>query len=145
MSAHLRETFKGKGDQVRRPTLAKPGAFSRHLQRANPTAPVLARLRLESQLTPLLRALQNSPAFVTFLTAGFPSIDATVPLMLAMEAGGADVIELGVPFTDPLADGKAIQDANNIAIEQNVDYTMCLKFVSDARKQGLKTPVILMG
>lgn len=65
--------------------------------------------------------------------------------MLAMEAGGADVIELGVPFTDPLADGKAIQDANNVAILQDVDYTMCLKFVSEARAQGLKTPVILMG
>lgn len=57
---------------------------------------------------------QNSPAFVTFLTAGFPSVDATVPLMLAMERGGADIIELGVPFTDPLADGKAIQDCNNV-------------------------------
>lgn len=88
---------------------------------------------------------QNSPAFVTFLTAGYPSIACTVPLMLAMEAGGADVIELGVPFTDPLADGKAIQEANNIAIEQDVDYEMCLKFVREAREQGLKTPVILMG
>jgi tryptophan synthase len=48
------------------------------------------------------------------LTAGFPSVDATVPLMLAMERGGSDVIELGVPFTDPLADGKAIQDCNNV-------------------------------
>lgn len=58
---------------------------------------------------------QNSPAFVTFLTAGFPSVDATVPLMLAMERGGADIIELGVPFTDPLADGKAIQECNNVS------------------------------
>ncbi|GAA6035602.1 hypothetical protein JCM8097_004924 [Rhodosporidiobolus ruineniae] len=88
---------------------------------------------------------QNSPAFVTFLTAGFPSVDATVPLMLAMERGGADVIELGVPFTDPLADGKAIQESNNIAIEQGVDYTRCLEFVKEARAQGLKAPVILMG
>ncbi|GAA6017268.1 hypothetical protein JCM11491_000611 [Sporobolomyces phaffii] len=87
----------------------------------------------------------NDPAFVTFLTAGFPSVDQTVPLMLAMEKGGSDVIELGVPFTDPLADGKAIQDANNIAIEQGVDYERCLAFVREAREQGLKTPVILMG
>ncbi|GAA5990310.1 hypothetical protein JCM11641_006393, partial [Rhodosporidiobolus odoratus] len=102
MSAHLRDTFKGKEDQ-------------------------------------------NSPAFVTFLTAGFPSVEATVPLMLAMERGGSDVIELGVPFTDPLADGKAIQEANNIAIEQGVDYERCLEFVKEAREKGLKTPVILMG
>ncbi|GAA5933702.1 tryptophan synthase TRP5 [Sporobolomyces koalae] len=87
----------------------------------------------------------NDPAFVTFLTAGFPSVEQTVPLMLAMEKGGADVIELGVPFTDPLADGKAIQDANNIAIEQGVDYERCLAFVKEARSLGLKAPVILMG
>jgi tryptophan synthase len=65
--------------------------------------------------------------------------------MLAMEAGGADVIELGVPFTDPLADGKAIQECNTKAIEQGVDYEQCLEFVREARAQGLKTPVILMG
>lgn len=59
---------------------------------------------------------QNSPTFVTFLTAGFPSVDATVPLMLAMERGGADIIELGVPFTDPLADGKAIQECNRVGL-----------------------------
>ncbi|GAA5900686.1 hypothetical protein JCM8208_000565, partial [Rhodotorula glutinis] len=88
---------------------------------------------------------QNSPAFVTFLTAGFPSVDATVPLMLAMECGGSDIIELGVPFTDPLADGKAIQECNNIALDQGVDYNKCLEFVKEARAQGLKTPVILMG
>ncbi|GAA5931355.1 hypothetical protein JCM1841_002791 [Sporobolomyces salmonicolor] len=87
----------------------------------------------------------NSPAFVTFVTAGFPSVEQTVPLMLAMERGGADIIELGVPFTDPLADGKAIQESNNIAIEQGVDYSMCLEFVKQARQQGLKAPVLLMG
>lgn len=52
---------------------------------------------------------------MTFLTAGFPSIAETVPLMLAMEKGGADIIEMGVPFTDPMADGKAIQDTNNVS------------------------------
>ncbi|SCZ87917.1 BZ3500_MvSof-1268-A1-R1_Chr2-3g05385 [Microbotryum saponariae] len=95
------------------------------------------------------REAQNSPAFVTFVTAGYPSISQTVPIMLALEAGGADVIELGVPFTDPLADGKAIQMANNArsdrAIEQGVDFKMCLSFVEQARQQGLKAPVILMG
>lgn len=62
-----------------------------------------------------------------------------------MERGGSDIIELGVPFTDPLADGKAIQEANNIAIDQGVDYNMCLSFVKQARDLGLKTPVVLMG
>ncbi|BGO95541.1 hypothetical protein NBRC10512_007799 [Rhodotorula toruloides] len=88
---------------------------------------------------------RNSPTFITFLTAGFPTVDATVPLMLAMERGGADVIELGVPFTDPLADGKAIQECNKIALGHGVDYARCLQLVKVARSQGLKAPVILMG
>lgn len=53
-------------------------------------------------------------AFVAFMTAGFPTRDATVPLMLALEAGGADIIELGVPFSDPIADGPVIQAANTV-------------------------------
>ena len=52
---------------------------------------------------------------MTFLTAGFPTFDATVPLMLALEAGGADIIELGVPFSDPIADGPTIQQANTVS------------------------------
>ena len=52
------------------------------------------------------------PVFVTFVTAGYPNTDMTVDIMLAMEAGGADVIELGVPFSDPIADGPAIQESN---------------------------------
>ncbi|WWC98611.1 tryptophan synthase, beta subunit [Kwoniella sp. B9012] len=88
---------------------------------------------------------QDQPAFVTFLTAGFPTRDATVPLMMALEAGGADIIELGVPFSDPIADGPTIQRANTIAIENNVHYSDCLEYVRQARKLGLKVPVIFMG
>ena len=51
---------------------------------------------------------------MTFITAGFPHKDATVPLMLAMQAGGADIIELGMPFSDPTADGPVIQEANTV-------------------------------
>lgn len=91
------------------------------------------------------KAGRNLPVFVTFITAGYPNPQSTVPLMLAMEAGGADIIELGVPFTDPLADGPAIQESNNVALSHNVDYPRCLQFVSEARAQGLKAPVILMG
>ncbi|KAK6906665.1 tryptophan synthase, beta subunit [Kwoniella mangroviensis CBS 8507] len=88
---------------------------------------------------------QDQPAFVTFLTAGFPTRDATVSLMMALEAGGADIIELGVPFSDPIADGPTIQRANTIAIENNVHYSDCLEYVRQARKSGLKVPVIFMG
>ncbi|GAA5981781.1 hypothetical protein JCM11641_007422 [Rhodosporidiobolus odoratus] len=91
------------------------------------------------------REAQNEPTFVTFLTAGYPSISSTVPLLLAMERGGADVVELGVPFSDALVDGAAIQECNKIALEQGVDYATCLELVKQAREEGLKAPVILMG
>lgn len=83
--------------------------------------------------------------FVTFITAGFPSKDDTVDLMLGLEAGGADIIELGVPFSDPQADGPVIQQSNEVALAQGVDYVTCLRYVSEARAKGLKTPVLLMG
>ena len=62
----------------------------------------------------LLRGAQGQPALVTFVTAGYPTVNATVPILLAMEEGGADVIELGVPFSDPIADGPTIQETNTV-------------------------------
>jgi len=85
------------------------------------------------------------PVFVTFVTAGYPKADATVDVMLAMEAGGADVIELGVPFSDPIADGPAIQESNVVALQQDVDLPKVISYVKDARAAGLKAPVLLMG
>ncbi|THH10852.1 hypothetical protein EW145_g1048 [Phellinidium pouzarii] len=88
---------------------------------------------------------EGKPALVTFVTAGYPTKDATVPLLLAMEEGGADIIEIGVPFSDPIADGPAIQETNSVALKNNVDYSDCLSFVREARQKGLKAPILLMG
>lgn len=88
---------------------------------------------------------QNQPTFVTFLTAGFPTKDDTPELLLALERGGADVIEVGVPFSDPQADGPVIQSSNNVALAQGVDYSQCLALIKDARAKGLSVPVVLMG
>jgi tryptophan synthase len=88
---------------------------------------------------------EGHPAFVAYVTVGFPSISQTVPILLALEKGGADVIELGVPHTDPLADGPVIQHSNNIALSNGVTPSTCLQVLREARKKGLKTPVILMG
>lgn len=52
---------------------------------------------------------------MTFVTAGFPTLNDTVPIMLAMQDGGADIIELGMPFSDPIADGPAIQESNTVS------------------------------
>ncbi|EIM89827.1 bifunctional tryptophan synthase TRP1 [Stereum hirsutum FP-91666 SS1] len=88
---------------------------------------------------------EGEPALVTFVTAGYPSPAETVPIMLAMQEGGVDIIEIGVPFSDPIADGPAIQETNQVAIEHEVTYANCLEIVKEARSKGLTTPVLLMG
>ncbi|RXW18966.1 hypothetical protein EST38_g6884 [Candolleomyces aberdarensis] len=88
---------------------------------------------------------QDAPVFVTFVTAGFPGKDDTVPILLAMQAGGADIIELGVPFSDPIADGPVIQESNTIALRNDIDYITVLKQLKEARSKGLTAPVLLMG
>ncbi|KAG0136131.1 tryptophan synthase beta subunit-like PLP-dependent enzyme [Tuber indicum] len=88
---------------------------------------------------------EGRTALVTYVTAGFPTVEATVGLMLAMQAGGSDIIEIGLPFTDPIADGPTIQKANTIALENGMSTTAALKAVLDARGKGLKVPVLFMG
>jgi tryptophan synthase len=88
---------------------------------------------------------EGVPAFITFVTAGFPTLEDTVPIMLGMQAGGSDIIELGVPFSDPIADGPAIQESNTIALHNNMTYAICLDQLRRARAEGLTVPVILMG
>ncbi|VBB78453.1 Putative Tryptophan synthase [Podospora comata] len=88
---------------------------------------------------------QNRSALVTYVTAGFPNPAATPDVLLAMEKGGADVIELGVPFSDPIADGPTIQTANTIALQHGVTTEGVLDMVRVARKRGLKAPILLMG
>ncbi|CAN0541894.1 unnamed protein product, partial [Ectocarpus sp. 12 AP-2014] len=65
-------------------------------------------------------AEDKQAAFIPYLTAGYPKRDDTVELLLALQEGGADVIELGVPFTDPQADGATIQATNQIALKNKV-------------------------
>ncbi|APA12712.1 hypothetical protein SS1G_08114 [Sclerotinia sclerotiorum 1980 UF-70] len=88
---------------------------------------------------------EGRSALVTYITAGFPQADDTVDILLGMEAGGADVIELGIPFTDPTADGPTIQKANTQALKNGVTVTSVLQMVRDARKKGLRAPVLFMG
>jgi len=84
-------------------------------------------------------------AFVPYMTAGYPSKECTVRHLLAMQEGGADIIELGMPFSDPLADGPTIQQSGFVALKGGVTLNDCFDFVKSARKQGLTVPVILMG
>ncbi|KAF9469279.1 bifunctional tryptophan synthase TRP1 [Collybia nuda] len=88
---------------------------------------------------------EGAPALVTFITAGYPTKDDTVPILLGMQAGGADIIEIGVPFSDPIADGPAIQETNTVALKNDIDYITVLGLLREARSQGLTAPVVLMG
>jgi hypothetical protein len=84
-------------------------------------------------------------AFVGFITAGYPRLGDTVPAMLEMEKNGCDVIELGVPFSDPMADGSVIEAASVVALKNGVQYSDVLKYCKDARAKGLSVPVLMMG
>src|SRR5215813_7712865 len=82
---------------------------------------------------------------VPFITAGDPEPAFAVPLMHALVEGGADVIELGVPFSDPMADGPVIQRSSERALAHGVSLRDVLSYVTEFRKKDSKTPVVLMG
>ena len=88
---------------------------------------------------------ENRTPLITYTTAGYPTIDETADILVSMEAGGAEIIELGAPFTDPIADGPTIQASNTIALANGCGTKTCLQIVRDARKKGLQAPVLLMG
>jgi tryptophan synthase alpha chain len=91
-----------------------------------------------------LRAARRS-ALIPFITAGDPSPRATVPAMNAMVKNGADVIELGVPFSDPMADGPVIQRSSERALKHGVGLRDVLAMVAEFRRGDAATPVVLMG
>jgi tryptophan synthase alpha chain len=87
---------------------------------------------------------KNHKLLSLFLTAGFPQIDATVPLLKLLDEAGADLIELGIPFSDPLADGPTIQRTSQIALQNGVTLKKVLEMAA-AVKSKLRAPLILMG
>jgi len=88
---------------------------------------------------------QGRKALIPYVTAGFPFADVTPELMHAMVAGGADVIELGVPFSDPSADGPVIQKAGDKALSFGTGLAQVLDMVRQFRTKDSATPVVLMG
>ena len=88
---------------------------------------------------------EGRKALIPFVTAGYPFADVTPELMHAMVVGGADVIELGVPFSDPSADGPVIQKAGDKALAFGIGLTQVLAMVTEFRKTNTTTPVVLMG
>jgi tryptophan synthase alpha chain len=100
-----------------------------------------------SRLMPTFQSLKQAKrkALVPFITAGDPSPEFTVPTLHAMVDAGADIIELGVPFSDPMADGPVIQKASERALAHKMNLRRTLAMVAEFRRQDMKTPVVLMG
>ncbi|HYE71558.1 MAG TPA: tryptophan synthase subunit alpha [Aquabacterium sp.] len=100
-----------------------------------------------SRITTTLGALKAAgrKALIPYVTAGDPFPDATAEVMLALAAGGADIIELGVPFSDPMADGPVIQQASERALARGIGLRQVLDAVRDFRRADAQTPVVLMG
>ena len=99
--------------------------------------------RLEPTFERLKR--EGRTGLVAFVTTGFPSIEATLEAVPALVEGGADIIELGVPFSDPIGEGPTIQRASFAALESGVTTEVCLDVLRKLRAAGLDVPVILMG
>jgi len=100
-----------------------------------------------SRIAACLAALQaqGRKALIPFITAGDPDPELTLPLMRALVAGGADIIELGVPFSDPMADGPTIQRASERALKHGMSLRRVLELVRAFRRENGATPVVLMG
>ena len=88
---------------------------------------------------------EKRTGFVAFVTVGYPDIESTPRQVRALIEGGADVIELGVPFSDPLAEGKTIQKSSAKALLNGVTPSICLDVAGRLRSEGIEAPLVLMG
>lgn len=99
--------------------------------------------RIEARFAALRQ--EKRKALIPYITAGDPRPQVTVPMMHAMVQAGADLIEVGVPFSDPMADGPVIQRASERALAQKMTLPRVLEMVKEFRKSDADTPVVLMG
>jgi tryptophan synthase alpha chain len=88
---------------------------------------------------------QNRAAFMPYFTIGFPDLPTSLKVIEALVAAGADAIEIGVPFSDPLADGPAIQHASQVALANGTTLADCIHAVATLRERGITVPLVLMG
>ncbi len=108
-------------------------------------AATFARLGIVPPISPEGALASARKALIPYLMAGDPQPEATVGIMHAAVRGGADIIELGVPFSDPMADGSVIQAAAERALQYNVSLRDVLNMVAEFRRTDDQTPVVLMG
>jgi tryptophan synthase alpha chain len=90
-------------------------------------------------------AFKNKPIFMPYFPLGYPDLDTSIDVIEAMAKNGADLMEVGLSFSDPLADGPVIQHATQIALEKGITVRKSLEAVKDLRRRGVDIPMILMG
>jgi tryptophan synthase alpha chain len=88
---------------------------------------------------------ENRAALMPFLTVGYPTLDASKELLLAVVEGGADLIEIGIPFSDPLADGATVQRTSQVALDNGATLASGFELAAFARANGVDIPLIFMG
>jgi tryptophan synthase alpha chain len=101
------------------------------------------KTKIKNRLTELFSTKKNNLLNIYF-TAGFPKLDDTVTIIKALEAAGADMIEIGMPFSDPLADGPIIQQSNEAALKNGMTVKILFEQIKNIRKE-IKIPILLMG
>ena len=90
-------------------------------------------------------AFKNKPIFMPYFPLGYPDLDTSIDVIEAMAKNGADLMEVGLSFSDPLADGPVIQHATQIALDKGITVKKSLEAVKELRKRGVDIPLILMG
>ena len=90
-------------------------------------------------------AFKNKPIFMPFFPLGYPDLDTSSDVIEALAKNGADLIEVGLSFSDPLADGPVIQKATQVALEKGITVKKSLQAVAELRRRGVDIPLILMG
>ncbi|HCK67210.1 MAG TPA: tryptophan synthase subunit alpha [Anaerolineae bacterium] len=90
-------------------------------------------------------AFKNKPIFMPYFPLGYPDLNTSIDVIEALAKNGADLIEVGLSFSDPLADGPVIQQATQVALEQGITIKKSLEAVKELRKRGVEIPLILMG
>ncbi len=90
-------------------------------------------------------AFKNKPIFMPYFPLGYPELDTSIDVIEALARHGADLIEVGLPFSDPLADGPVIQHATQIALEKGITVKKCLEAVKELRSRSVEVPLVLMG
>lgn len=90
-------------------------------------------------------AFKNKPIFMPYFPVGYPDLDTSIDVIESLAKNGADLIEVGLSFSDPLADGPVIQKATQVALERGITVRKSLEAVRELRKRGVDVPLVLMG